>query len=166
MTKQTLFTTSIACALLALVTISSCDQGPVFSEIPAIEFIDIQPKEVRQWQDSILVTFRFEDGDGDLGEANDTSASIALIDSRVNDGISERDATQTFRLPNLVSDAKNPSIQGEITVRIPFTVIRPPALAETIRYEIRLWDQAGHAATPINGDSDDGVFTDYIIITQ
>ena len=165
-------TISWICLPLIAVIIGSCDTEPVFSPNPKIAFIDIQPREVVQLRDSILITFRFQDGDGDLGRdpnsdnPNDNS-NLILLDSRFGEGrITELQASNVYTLPNLTPQARNPSIQGEITINLPPTAIIPPRFGDdSVRYQIKLYDRAGNLATPIDG-SEGAIYTDYIKILR
>jgi hypothetical protein len=53
--------------VLATLAISSCFEEPVFSNTPEIEFEDIYYGESEAGDDSVVVSIRFRDGDGDLG---------------------------------------------------------------------------------------------------
>lgn len=149
----------VACLVLSI--FAGCTNEPVFPVQPKIEFVDIQPKDVREYKDSIYVTFKFQDGDGNLGN-DDGTVNLELIDSRTELTVAQ--ATNTFSVLNLTPDAKNPSIQGEITVKIPFTVVipLPNNVEDTLRYQIKFWDREGNLATPLNGDPDNAIYTDYI----
>jgi hypothetical protein len=145
--------------------LSACDSSPVFPIEPKVEFIDIQPRTVRHFQDSIVVTIKFQDGDGNLGAINEGDVNLQLIDERYKQGIlTLEQATNGYSLPNLTPDARNPSIQGEISVTIPLTVNTGVNMEEEVRYQIKLWDRDGNLAGPIDGNPDNAVYTDYIIV--
>jgi len=150
--------------------VSGCDREPVFPVEPQIEFLDIQPREVQQFTDSILVTFRFQDGDGDLGSSDPDDPNLILLDSRFSEGriANQRDAENTFAIPSLTPEAKNPSIQGEITVKLVFPVVLPDIPLggrDSVRYQIKFYDRSGNLATNIE-DGEEVVWTDYIYITR
>ncbi len=151
--------------LAAIVTLAmGCDQAPVFPVEPQIEFLDISPKEVRNLRDSVVVRFRFQDGDGDLGRDNNAENDLLLIDTRHEDvaGLSRQDATIGYSLMLLTPDARKPAIQGEISVTIPVVAVLPlPGNTEDdVRYQIELRDRAGNLAKGIDGS--EVVYTDYI----
>jgi len=129
--------------------------------------LDISPKIVKSRKDSIVVRFRFEDGDGDIGvlpEDDPSTINLRLIDSRSNNPNSPIE--YTYRLPNLTQDTRNPSIQGEVTVKVDFTnVLSPFAQSEEFRYQIVFIDRAGNTAKPINGN-DEAVYTDFIEVVR
>lgn len=149
--------------MLTLASVVSCNQDPFFPVEPKIEFVSISPTEVRSGVDSILITFRFQDGDGDLG--SEGNPNLHLIDSRVDLGLPLDRATNPYTLPDLTPDARNPSIQGEITIKMDFTVVLPPAAEQDVRFQIKLWDRAGNLATPIDG-TEGPIYTDYIKVVR
>ena len=62
----------------------SCSREPVFPLEPHLEYVDIQPRTVTELVDSIFVTLRFTDGDGDLGDEVGTEMqSIRVRDMRI-----------------------------------------------------------------------------------
>lgn len=143
----------------------SCDRSPVFPVEPQIEFMSIQPAEARHLTDSIVVSFRFQDGDGDLGATDPEEFNLFLIDSRFEDGLLTRaQAYNNYTVMNLTPDARKPSIQGEIIVTIPFTANLPGQIDEQIRYEIVLQDRAGNVAKGIDGS--DRIYTDFIRVIR
>ena len=56
---------------LASILVLGCYDAPYFPEEPAISFNQIEFVEVDGAADSLILTFNFEDGDGDLGLAID-----------------------------------------------------------------------------------------------
>lgn len=154
-------------AVPVLAFLGSCSNEPVFPVEPKVEYLDIQPREVTHLQDSILVTFRFQDGDGNIGgDEAGQDFHLLLIDSRINNGLSEAQATTQFVLPNLTPDTRNPSIQGEMTVKLDFTANLPGRTSEQVRYQIKLIDRDGNVAKPINEGGDNIVWTDFITVKR
>jgi hypothetical protein len=151
--------------VLVLLSAGACKQEPVFPDEPRIEFMRIWPDTVREYEDSIFILFRFQDGDGDLGALSTGDLNLSLIDSRISNGLTEEQATNRFSIPNLTPDTRIQSIQGEITVKMPFTIVLPPLMQQDIRFQIKLWDRAGNLAKPMDG-SEQGVFTEYITVIR
>lgn len=146
--------------------LAGCNREPVFPVQPKIEFLRISPDTVRALQDSIFITFFFQDGDGDLGAIDENDLNLHLIDSRINNGLTEAQATNKYAVPNLTPDARNPSIQGEITIKMPFTALQPGFAEQRIRYQIKFWDRSGNLATPLNDTGETGVYTDFITVVR
>lgn len=150
---------------------AGCNREPLFPVEPRIEVINISPGKVKSLRDSIIVQFRFEDGDGNIGvlpEDDPNTINLVLIDSRIND-FPNQDSSKfvyTYRIPNLTQDTRNPSIQGEVTVKIDFTTIFSVfASTEQVRYQVKFYDRDNNLAKPIN-DSGEAVFTDYIEVSR
>ena len=93
---------------------------PAFSVIPQIEFVSISPSVIKEWEPFEL-TLKYRDGDGDLGSDSNSKPDtfdFILVDTRtpLPKGLKE-DYSSGF-LPNLTPKTKNPSIQGEIKMRL------------------------------------------------
>ena len=152
---------------LILISFAGCDNEPVFPIEPQIEFLDITPKRVQSLDldQPIQITFRFQDGDGNLGALDSTDINLEIIDSRINSSLTPDKAISRYSIPNLTPDARKPSIQGEITVSIPFTIVVDPlAQEEEIRFQIKMWDREGNLATPITDNPDNSIYTDFITV--
>jgi len=152
---------------LFLFSLISCNSEPVFPVEPQIEFLDIYPKRVKSLdqEQPIQITFRFQDGDGNLGALDSTEINLEIIDSRINSSLTPEKAISKYSIPNLTPAARKPSIQGEITVTIPFTiVVNPNVQEEDIRFQIKMWDREGNLATPITSNPDNSIYTDFITV--
>ena len=136
---------------LLLITLSACNNDPVFSVVPEIEFVDIQPREVQQFTDSMILTIRFTDGDGDLGDQG-VEKNMIVVDQRST--LTPEQSTLEYTVPNLTPDARNPSIQGLIYIQIAPTAITPGSsvTSEKTNFSIRLFDRAGHASNVVLSD--------------
>ena len=136
---------------LFLVALYACNNDPVFSVVPAIEFVDIQPRVVRQFTDSMVITVRFTDGDGDLGDQG-AEKNMVIVDQRST--LTPEQATIEYTVPNLTPDARNPSIQGLIYIEVAPTAITPGrnVPSEQTHFSIRLFDRAGHASNVVLTD--------------
>lgn len=163
--------TNLSLILGLIFLFAGCNRDPLFPVEPKIEVINISPSKVKSLRDSIIVQFRFEDGDGNIGvlpEDDPNTVNLFLIDSRIND-FPNQDSSKfvyTYRIPNLTQDTRNPSIQGEVSVKIDFTTIFSVfAPTEQVRYQIKFYDRAGNLAKPINGNGE-AVFTDYIEVER
>jgi hypothetical protein len=60
-------TSKVIVFVMAALAISSCFEEPEFSNVPEIEFDDIYYGESEAGDDSVVLSIRFRDGDGDLG---------------------------------------------------------------------------------------------------
>lgn len=140
-----------------------CNQAPVFPVEPQIEFMDISPKETVHLRDSVVIRFRFQDGDGDIGQDNSGENDLLIIDARYEDpanNITRQEATIGYSMMNLTPDARKPAIQGEVAVIIPVVYNLNGQRDEQVRFQIELKDRAGNIATGMDGSQT--IYTDYI----
>lgn len=116
------------------------DSGP-----PVIEFVDIQPRNVIEFQDSISVTFRYSDPDGDLGSENPDRKLMSVQDARL-------DAPDYYHVPILSPPGSTITIEGEITMKLKNTFLLGSGGDEVTSYQIIVTDRAGHESNPITTD--------------
>lgn len=134
-------------ALLAFVsctkekeTIQEDEPNPDISEIPFIELLSVSATTVVQFQDPLIITIEYTDGDGDLGTEDPDAYSIEVVD--------QRNPAQLIFLyhlsPRAPIDAEVP-IQGTLDVVLPNTILLNDAAdSETTTFTIRLLDRAGN----------------------
>jgi len=146
------FTCLFALAAPILAAITGCSTQAPFPPEPAITFVKIEPDTVRQYADSILISFRFTDGDGDIGGkrfiGDDTTNSyIYVTDNRpLAFGATTANGIATDLTPN----SKKPSISGTMKVAME----TPPILgflvqSEPVSFDIVLYDRAGNKSNTI-----------------
>ena len=57
--------------ILLSVTVLACKKDEIlFDTTPSIEFVSITPSSVTEFEDEVILTILYRDGDGDLGENN------------------------------------------------------------------------------------------------
>lgn len=136
--------------IFAFLTVG-CSNKPLFSTIPEIQFIDIQPQTIQEYQDSIAIRFSFKDGDGDLGDTPGSDRfSLIVIDNRTHFPDSVR--TLKFQIPPLNTNTKNPSILGEIILAYPPTVMTPGSASDSTTYTLFIYDNVGNKSNEIVTD--------------
>jgi hypothetical protein len=124
------------------------------SDTPELSFSEISKSFMTQnGSDSLFLTFRFIDGDGDIG--SDTSKNIVVTDNR-NGSI-----LATYKVPDYFPDNSN-NRQGSITLVVyapcciyPNGTSCQPSTAyptDTMRYEIQMKDRAGNESNLIQSD--------------
>ena len=136
----------------------NCLDSPNFPDEPRIEFIDNSKDTLDQGvfqQDSLVVRFRFEDGDGDIGRnEQDPENNIFFID--------ERTGTQdnTFGIPTIPEEGAGNGVEGEIRILLFSTcciysdgsdpcIINEQVPYDTVQYRIYITDRAGHKSNEI-----------------
>lgn len=135
----------------------SCTQPPDYPPEPVIEFSRLSRNFMDQGtglEDSLIVTFSYTDGDGDLGSMND-SLDVFFTDIRI-------DVIEIpYKLPFVPLQGTGNGISGEISIQIPTSCcifpnnVPPPCntLAsfpqDTLVYEIYIKDRAGNESNRI-----------------
>lgn len=153
---------TIAGVTLVIITLcQNCVQPPDYPDEPVIEFKSLSKSMLKQTplvngQDSLLITFSFTDGDGDLGFKDD-EGSLFIIDGR--DSYSK----PAYRIPYIEQQGAGNGISGEISISVPTTCcIYPdpatgntiscqfvPIVQDTLFYRISIKDRAGHVSNEI-----------------
>ena len=101
---------------LAFLLLASCDDKPVFPNEPEITFVSITPSEAKQFTaDQIELTFRYQDGDGDLGYQGDPVNNLFIVDKRAAFANNPGRIT-AFAFSSLTPTTRKPSIQGQMKV--------------------------------------------------
>lgn len=106
-------------------------------------------------EDSLFVTFRFEDGDGDLGRTDqEPDNNIFFIDERTGT------LDNTFAIPTLPADGAGNGVEGQIRILLFSTCCIYPDGSDpcvpndqypldTVQYRIYIKDRAGHTSNEI-----------------
>ncbi len=148
--------------IILAVALCHCNDKKVFSEIPEIEFVGINQdtfNQGRQVNDSIFITIRFRDGDGDIGFENNT-ANIFLKDNR--DGF-----VNTFSSPVIPLSTTTASLEGTIRVLVrtllsvccKYTTGQDPCSVsitqsiDSFYYQIHLLDRAGNKSNEVRSST-------------
>ncbi len=150
-----------ALLLAGLVILQFCVKPPDYPDEPVITFESLSKNTMYQstfGQDSVVVTFGFTDGDGDLGFTNDDE-SIFIVDGR--------DSFQkpSYRLPYIEQQGAGNGISGSISIVLPSTcciyakpfvpcdtTMNAPQQLDTVFYLIKIKDRAGHISNEIKTD--------------
>ena len=149
--------TITALLLLGLGALQFCVKPPDYPKEPVIEFMSLSKTTMFQTpfgQDSVVITFSFTDGDGDLG-FTDGQESIFIKDGR--------DSFQkpSYRIPHVDQQGAGNGISGEISIVVPTTcciypfplppcdTINAPQQFDTVFYQIQIKDRAGNLSNEI-----------------
>lgn len=130
--------------------LGACIAAPEYPIEPAITFKQLSKNTMKQGafnNDSLLLTFAFTDGDGDIGRED--SASLFLTDLRSGFG------EPTFKLPFVPESGAGNGISGEAYIAIYTTCCyypdgsppcqpNPDYPTDTLEYEFYIVDRAGH----------------------
>lgn len=136
---------NILLALVVLLTITwySCTkESDPLDPVPSIELVDVAPDQVVEYQDSIIFTISYKDGDGDLGENDPDVKNVYVKDLR-------NQVEYKFRLQQLAPDDANIPIQGTFTIVLPHTAIIGTDNTETVKYQIYVTDRSGNTSNTV-----------------
>jgi hypothetical protein len=125
------------------------------SSIPTFALNRLSPDTIKfgRVTDTVYITFRFTDGDGDLG--NDPSQR--LYDLYLADDRTEINDTLKFFFPEIPADAIDPveGIMGEGSLAVGGSLIRLRTdtlhvnNGDTVRYNMWIRDKAGNTSAPL-----------------
>ena len=155
-------TWSISAILLgALVILQFCVKPPDYPDEPVITFESLSKNVMYQTpfgQDSVVITFAFTDGDGDLGFQNDEE-SIFIVDGR------DTFKKPSYRIPYIEQQGAGNGISGTISIVVPttcciYSTLLPPCdtskfapqQVDTVFYLLKIKDRAGHVSNEITTD--------------
>ncbi len=150
--------TKIGLFILLVLVSWQCLDAPDFPNEPYIEFLDISKDTLRQGlfqEDSVIIRFRFEDGDGDIGRTDQaTQNNIFVYDERT--GVLDN----TFGIPAIPQEGAANGVEGEVRIKLYSTcciypdgadpcTINPNYPFDIVQYRIYIQDRAGNKSNEI-----------------
>ena len=143
------------------VLVWGCVEPPNYPDEPVIEYLGMSKQFMKQGsqnEDTMIVSFSFTDGDGDLGALQSSTdpvgPNVFLIDSR--DGYEGN----TFQIPFIPAEGAGNGISGTVDLKI-FTAccifddgtapcgISSSKSIDTLFYSLYIEDRAGHKSNEI-----------------
>lgn len=112
---------------------------------PLIEYVDIQPRTIREFKDSITITIKYSDPNGDLGHTDPDINLISVQDLRLS-------KADTYHVPLLAPTKSTISIEGVLQVKLQNTFLLGSGATEQTSYELILSDRAGNRSNPVITD--------------
>lgn len=145
--KSTLFLILVFSICTVLLSCEKTNTDPVFSLTPSIKITEISQDTLVQFIDKLILKIEYEDGDGDLGNANPDVNSIFVKDSRL-------EKADEYYLPPLAPDSAMVSITGVFNLELSTTFLFGNGTEESAVFEVYVIDRAGNvsgtvATTPI-----------------
>ncbi len=123
--------------LLLIVALSCRKEGIEDSIIPQIQIINVEPLQVQQFQENVVITIYYKDADGNIGETHPDSASLYIQDSRLED-------FDKYHIPPQAPIGKKVSIRGHFIVTINAPFLLGNGGDEKVFYNIKLRDRSGN----------------------
>jgi hypothetical protein len=147
--------------------LSGCYKEPTFDVVPAIEFADIRKETVLdaidgQKKDSVILTIKFQDGDGDIGfdskkDADAINAAaikgdfhfvVKTFQQRRGRVIPREDFNFSGFPPRLKNDGKIGPIEGKLdySMDFPFSFT---AKRDSLKFQVFIKDRAGNISNTV-----------------
>jgi hypothetical protein len=130
----------IACLAIFLLMLNSCkkEEQPTISEAPSITLLSVSSTTVQEFQDSLVFSISYTDGDGDLGVDDADSTVIELIDNR-----DPANLVFGYHLSPRAPAGSSLIVQGELQIVLDNVIIlNSSANSETTTFDIRIKDRA------------------------
>lgn len=125
----------------------SCKKDEVnFSDKPEIEFVSITPTNVKEFEDEVIITILYRDGDGDLGENVADVKNLFVYDER-------NSVEYTFRIQELAPRGSDIAIEGELDINLKTLSVIGENNKETAKFTVYLTDRAGNVSNTITTSS-------------
>ncbi len=126
----------ITLLFLLLILLSACkkDEEP---KIPVIKLIDITPLSLVQFDESVYITIRYSDIDGDLGYEDPDEYAIQVKDNRLVN-------PDWYHISPLAPIESNVAIEGELTIKINSLFLLGNGSQELTSFTIKMVDRAGN----------------------
>lgn len=135
--------------MLGIMASTSCTDVTMVTPTPggpSIDFVDIQPRTIREFADSVTITISYKDPNGDLGHVDPDINLISVHDLRLQ----KKDA---YHVPLLAPTGSNITIEGELEIKLKNTFLLGSGSSEQTNYEVVMTDRAGNASNPIITDN-------------
>ena len=110
---------------------------------PEIEFVSISPGTVKAFSDSVVITIKYTDGDGDLGENVSGVENAFVTDTRTS-------LTYGLRIRQLAPDNANIIIQGNIDLILPALGHSGGSGSESAAFQVYVKDRAGNQSNVVS----------------
>jgi len=134
--------------ILFLLIFFSCEKvstEPVFDLTPAIKLLEISHEEIKAFDEVLTIRIEYEDGDGDLGNANNDINSLFIKDSR----LSNEDG---FFVGPLAPEGSKISIRGTLNIEVGSFFLLGNGSQEKTSLTIYIIDRAGHKSNVLETD--------------
>ena len=123
--------------------LSACKKEEIiFEPTPNLEFVSISPSSVTEFQDEVVITIQYRDGDGDLGENTPDVKNLFVTDSR-------NDVEYSYRVQQLAPDDSDINIEGQLEVNLKTLSVVGSSDSENATFDVYMLDRAGNKSNII-----------------
>ncbi len=131
---------TIFCA--ALFSIAGCKKKDTNPVNPSISFVSVSDNTVEQFNNSVIVTFDYEDWQGDLGETDPDNYSLRLKDSRLT-------GFDWYHIPPMTPELKELHVKGTYLLELNPLFLMGNGSQESTSLTIQIRDRAGNWSNEI-----------------
>ncbi len=141
---------------VAIIFMISCSDEDTYPITPEISFKSLEIFKNTSQNDSVVLTFSFTDGDGDLGsQIYDTlSRDVYVKFYELRNGVyvlfPDPFGAFNYRMPYLEPRGNNKSLKGDVRINVDYNILYPN---DTVKYELYIKDRAGHISNSIQSTS-------------
>lgn len=130
--------------LCIFVVLGGCKDDPVdFPVEPKIEIVSLTPVTAQQYTDHLVLSIRYEDGDGDLGENNELVKNCFVTDNRTG-------TTSSFRIEQLAPTGASIPITGLVNIGLGGQIITDNSAQQSATFSVYVVDRSGHQSNTSN----------------
>ena len=133
--------------IVSLCVISACKkkkEEPAPDPIPTIEVISVSPSTVKEYQDSVIITLKYKDANGDLGDPSPDELSLYVKDSR----LPNPDKYHVKPLAPISSD--DIPIEGQLTIKLNSLFLLGTGNTELTTLGIKMKDRSGNWSAEVS----------------
>ncbi len=123
--------------------VSACKKDvTTINVVPQLDFISVTPSDVNEFQQPLVFTIHYKDGDGDLGENNADAKNLFLIDNRI--GLQYK-----YRLQQLSPNNSSIAIEGDFKVELKTVARTDSSLMQNATFSIYVVDRSGNQSNTV-----------------
>ncbi|MES2592244.1 MAG: hypothetical protein V4608_10190 [Bacteroidota bacterium] len=128
--------------ILIAFTAFSCKKDKPLPKEPSIELVSVTPTNIEQFTDSIEVTIKYKDGDGNLGDVSPDVYSLMVKDSRLVNA-------DWYHIPPLAPLDVEIRIEGTLKIKLNTMFLLGNGSQEFATLTIKLKDRTGNWSNEI-----------------
>lgn len=136
------------CLLMNLLFLPACTTHitePILDLEPQISLLEQSATTLKAFEDKLVITISYEDGDGDLGNPDPDINSIFVKDARLEK------ADEYYLSPLAPEDARI-SISGTLQLELSTTFVLGNGTEEKTRFSIHFVDRSGNQSNTLETD--------------
>jgi hypothetical protein len=138
-----MFSRNIFLFSLIIFLIEGCKKDDIsFPVEPSISVLSVSPSSPKQYTDPVTITLHYEDGDGDLGQNNDSIKNCFVTDNRIG-------VTYQYRIKQLAPDKTAIPISGSLNIELGGQALTDSLSQQSVTYTLYVVDRAGHHSNTV-----------------